>query len=122
MNEREVEEKRRHGFGGWWEDTPPCRSVDCYRKIAKIEEGQYGVVYKAQDKETGEIVALKKVKPIATLDEGFPITSLREIRAMMLQGRGHPNIVQVREVVASAPKQRAQVDAAGRTRAERCFF
>lgn len=117
MNEREVEEKRRHGFGGWWEGTPPCRSVDCYRKIAKIEEGQYGVVYKAQDKETGEIVALKKVKPIATLDEGFPITSLREIRAMMLQGRGHPNIVQVREVVASAPKQRAQVDAAGRTRA-----
>ena len=104
MSEREVEEKRRHGFGGWWEDTPPCRSVDCYRKIAKIEEGQYGVVYKAQDKETGEIVALKKVKPIATLDEGFPITSLREIRAMMLQGRGHPNIVQVREVVASAPR------------------
>ena len=93
----------RRGFSGWWDDTPPCRSVDCYRKIAKIEEGQYGVVYKAQDKETGEIVALKKVKPIATLDEGFPITSLREIRAMMLQGRGHPNIVQVREIVASSP-------------------
>ena len=93
----------RRGFSGWWEDTQPCRSVDCYRKIAKIEEGQYGVVYKAQDKETGEIVALKKVKPIATLDEGFPITSIREIRAMMLQGRGHPNIVQVREIVASSP-------------------
>lgn len=110
MSEQEVEEKRRHGFGGWWEDTPPCRSVDCYRKIAKIEEGQYGVVYKAQDKETGEVVALKKVKPIATLDEGFPITSLREIRAMMLQGRGHPNIVQVREVVAAAPSSQRSAD------------
>ena len=95
------------GFGGRWEDTPPCRSVDCYRKIAKIEEGQYGVVYKAQDKETGEVVALKKVKPVATMDEGFPVTSIREIRAMMLQGRGHPNIVQVREVVASMPAPHA---------------
>ena len=39
-----------------------CRSVDAYKKLNKIQEGTYGVVYRAQDKETGEIVALKKVR------------------------------------------------------------
>jgi len=32
--------------------------------IKKINEGTYGVVYKARDKKTGELVALKKVMNI----------------------------------------------------------
>ena len=38
-----------------------CNSVNKYRKIARLNEGSYGVVFKAQNKETGEIVALKRV-------------------------------------------------------------
>lgn len=38
-----------------------CRSVNKYRKIARLNEGSYGIVYKAQSIETNEIVALKRV-------------------------------------------------------------
>lgn len=46
-------------------DGPPitsCRHVDNYEKLNRIEEGSYGVVYRAKDMATGEIVALKKLK------------------------------------------------------------
>ena len=33
-----------------------------YKKIEVLGEGAYGVVYKAQNQQTGEIVAIKKVK------------------------------------------------------------
>lgn len=39
-----------------------CRNVNAYRPIGKIDEGTYGVVFAAEDVETGERVALKKVK------------------------------------------------------------
>ena len=38
-----------------------CRSVNKYKKLARLNEGSYGIVYKAQNLETGEIVALKRV-------------------------------------------------------------
>ncbi|KAF9921327.1 hypothetical protein FBU30_008681 [Linnemannia zychae] len=73
-----------------------CRSVENYEKLNRISEGTYGVVYRAKDRVTGEIVALKKLK----LDQeknGFPITSLREIYTLLLAK--HPHIVNVREIV-----------------------
>ncbi|KAG0231494.1 hypothetical protein BGW42_000200 [Actinomortierella wolfii] len=73
-----------------------CRSVENYEKLNRISEGTYGVVYRARDRETGDIVALKKLK----LDQeknGFPITSLREIYTLLLAK--HPHIVNVREIV-----------------------
>nr|CAG8627668.1 11675_t:CDS:2 [Entrophospora candida] len=81
--------------------TPPpalagCRSVDNYEKLNRIEEGAYGVVFRAKDKATGEIVALKKLK-LDKEKNGFPITSLREIHTLLLAK--HPNIVNVREIV-----------------------
>lgn len=34
--------------------------MERYQKMEKIGEGTYGVVYKAKDRVTGEIIALKK--------------------------------------------------------------
>jgi len=33
-----------------------------YQRINEIGDGTYGIVYKARDNETGEIVAMKKTK------------------------------------------------------------
>ena len=73
-----------------------CRSVDNYKQLNEIEEGTYGLVFRARCKQTGAIVALKKLK-LSHEREGFPVTSLREI-ATLLSAR-HPNVVNVREVV-----------------------
>ena len=58
-----------------------CRSIDNYIHLNKIDEGSYGVVFRAKDTETGEIVAIKKVK-LGKEREGFPITSIREINIL----------------------------------------
>jgi cell division cycle 2-like protein len=58
-----------------------CRSVDLYERLNTISEGSYGVVYRAREKATGEIVALKRFKG-DNLNEGFPITALREIKTL----------------------------------------
>lgn len=74
-----------------------CRSVESYRKLNRIEEGTYGVVYRAQEISTGEIFALKRLK-LEREKEGFPITSLREIYALAKLS-SHPNIVKLKEIV-----------------------
>ncbi|KAL5188011.1 Cyclin-dependent kinase G-2 [Glycine soja] len=76
-----------------------CRSVDEFERLNKIDEGTYGVVYRARDKKTGEIVALKKVK-MEKEKEGFPLTSLREINILL--SFHHPSIVDVKEVVVGS--------------------
>ncbi|KAI5352046.1 hypothetical protein L3X38_004937 [Prunus dulcis] len=76
-----------------------CRSVDEFERLNKIDEGTYGVVYRAMDKKTGEIVALKKVK-MEKEREGFPLTSLREINILL--SFHHPSIVDVKEVVVGS--------------------
>ncbi|CAI5718983.1 unnamed protein product [Peronospora destructor] len=80
-----------------------CRSVDCYARVGKIDEGTYGVVSKARDKDTDDVVALKQVKmSVDVSQEGFPITALRETNVLL--ALDHPNIVRVREmVVGSTP-------------------
>jgi cell division cycle 2-like protein len=76
-----------------------CRSVEHYEKLNRISEGTYGVVYRAKEKSTGKIYALKKVK-LEEEREGFPLTSIREINILL--SLHHPNIVNVTEVVVGS--------------------
>lgn len=78
-----------------------CRSVyDTYDRMDKVSEGSYGIVWKARDLATQEIVALKQIKfeqPELLEQQGFPLTALREISTLLqLQ---HESIVGVREMV-----------------------
>ncbi|CRG91392.1 cell division cycle 2-like [Talaromyces islandicus] len=74
----------------------PCRHVDNYEPLNHIEEGSYGLVSRAKDLVTGEVVALKKLK-LDNSPDGFPVTGLREIQT--LQRARHNNIVRLREIV-----------------------
>ena len=55
-----------------------------------------GIVYKAKDRVTGDIVALKKIR-LEAEDEGIPSTAIREIS--LLKELQHPNIVRLYDVV-----------------------
>ena len=70
--------------------------TDRFQKLNKIGEGTYGVVYKAKDKLTGDILALKKIR-LEAEDEGIPSTAIREIA--LLKQLQHPNIVRLYDVV-----------------------
>lgn len=72
--------------------------MDKYIKLEKIGEGTYGVVYKAKHKETGKIVALKRIK-LDGDSEGVPSTTLREIG--LLKELHHPNIVALLDIIFS---------------------
>lgn len=76
-------------------------SLENYEKQSKLGEGTYGVVYKAIDKRTGEIVALKRIK-LDQEDEGIPPTTVREIS--VLKELHHPCIVRLNEVINTTGK------------------
>jgi serine/threonine protein kinase len=71
--------------------TKPASQIERYKKLEKLGEGTYGVVYKAQEKTTGEIVALKKIR-LEKEDDGVPSTAIREIS--LLKSLKHPNVVE----------------------------
>ncbi|XP_062907963.1 cyclin-dependent kinase 2-like isoform X2 [Mobula hypostoma] len=75
--------------------------MDNFQKVEKIGEGTYGVVYKAMNKVTGEMVALKKIRLDAEM-EGVPSTAIREIS--LLKELNHQNIVRLLDVIHSEKK------------------
>jgi cyclin-dependent kinase 12/13 len=91
-------------FGG-------CRRIEeAYDRLVHLGAGTYGDVYRARDVETGEIVAVKRIKMETDNREGFPITALREIKilsklaASEVKIEGHllrNNIIRLREIVRS---------------------
>jgi serine/threonine protein kinase len=72
-----------------------------YQKLEKLGEGTYGVVFKALDKRSSEVVALKKIR-LDQEEEGIPPTSIREIS--ILKELKHPNVVGLYEVINSQGK------------------
>ena len=87
---------------------------DGYLKIDKIGEGTYGIVYKAKNRSTGRLVALKKIRletEVRQLEttlkisqyitayqaEGVPSTAIREIS--LLKELEHPNVVALIDVI-----------------------
>ncbi|KAJ3116476.1 Cyclin-dependent kinase 2 [Phlyctochytrium bullatum] len=84
-----------------YEETPrtkpdPIIDEDGFELIDKIGEGTYGVVYKARDRHSGAIVALKKIR-LESEDEGVPSTAIREIS--LLKELNHPNVVKLLDIV-----------------------
>lgn len=57
--------------------------MEKYEKLEKVGEGTYGKVYKAKDKATGQLVALKKTR-LEMDEEGVPPTALREVSLLQL--------------------------------------
>ena len=78
--------------------APPLLLLQVFEKVEQVGEGTYGQVYKARNKETGEIVALKRVR-MDNEREGFPITAIREIKILKILN--HKNIVCLKEIVTS---------------------
>lgn len=67
-----------------------CRAHMQYEKIERVGEGTYGVVYKARDRRTNMIVALKKIR-LEQEEEGVPSTAIREVA--LLKELNHPHVV-----------------------------
>eukprot|EP01135_Chromosphaera_perkinsii_P002979 Nk52_evm1s232 gene=Nk52_evmTU1s232 len=78
-----------------------------YEKISFLGEGQFATVFKARDKATNDIVAIKKIKvgKAADAKDGMNRTALREIK--LLQELHHPNIIGLLDVFG---KRKANVN------------
>jgi len=99
-----------------------CANVsERYKKVSRIGEGTYGIVYKAIDQEAStqdhqQIVALKRCLPHHEASDGFPITTLREIQILKEISldvnvnvnvgngtrTGHENIIALKEVAVGS--------------------
>ena len=66
-------------------------AMDAFEKLEKVGEGTYGKVYRARERATGKIVALKKTR-LHEDDEGVPTTTLREVSILRMLSRD-PHVV-----------------------------
>lgn len=77
-----------------------CSSqISSYERLNRIGEGTYGTVYRAFDRETNEVVALKKVILHNEKQDGFPLTSVREVA--VLKRLNHVNCVKLKEMAVA---------------------
>ena len=65
---------------------------DGARKAGGRRARRYGIIYRAWDRTLRRIVALKRLLPHNESQDGFPLTSLREV-ATLRKLRGHANVV-----------------------------
>ncbi|KAK7353591.1 hypothetical protein VNO80_19041 [Phaseolus coccineus] len=103
---KESKYESEEGWPKWLLDNIPTnvlaklvpKSADSYEKLAKIGRGTYSNVYKAREKGTGKIVALKKVRFDTSDSESIKFMA-REI--MMLQKLDHPNVMKLKGLATS---------------------
>ncbi|KAM7511262.1 hypothetical protein LguiB_010137 [Lonicera macranthoides] len=94
------------GWPKWLTDNIPRealaglvpRSAETYDKLDKVGQGTYSNVYKARDRETGKIVALKKVRFDKSEPESVKFMA-REIA--ILRKLDHPNIIKLEGLATS---------------------
>ena len=73
-------------------------SLEAFDIIELVGEGTYGTVYKATHIDSGNIVALKKVRT-DNEKEGFPITAVREIKILNLLR--HENVIDLLGIIST---------------------
>ena len=73
------------------------RDAERYVKMHKLGEGTYGAVYQCKDRNTGQTVAMKKMRILEDIDEGISASTIREIS--ILYELNHPNIVKLHDVL-----------------------
>lgn len=59
--------------------------MDRYEKLSRLGEGSYGIVYKCRDRETGNLVAVKRFVESED-DPAIRKIALREIRLLKVSG------------------------------------
>ncbi|XP_055822838.1 probable serine/threonine-protein kinase At1g54610 [Solanum dulcamara] len=74
------------------------KTADSYDKLAKVGQGTYSNVYKARDRKSGKIVALKKVRFDTSEPESVKFMA-REI--IILKRLDHPNIIKLEGLATS---------------------
>ncbi|XP_015696929.2 putative cyclin-dependent kinase F-2 [Oryza brachyantha] len=88
----------------------PCKkprllftSIFNYERMETLGAGTYGVVYRARDRRTGEMVAVKWVRPLRGRDHGQPadVDAFVRERDCLAACRGYPSVVQLRDVAAN---------------------
>ncbi|KAM3712170.1 hypothetical protein ACJW31_01G161700 [Castanea mollissima] len=94
------------GLPKWLTDNVPrkvlsalvVKSADSYDKLSKVGQGTYSNVYKARDRDTNKIVALKKVR----FDISQPDSVKFMAREMIfLHKLDHPNIIKLQGLATS---------------------
>jgi len=80
-----------------WMNTTPVE--DKYETLDVIGNGVYGTVYQARDRETNEIVAMKRLRLDDDFGDGIPAHVIREVS--LLRDFVHPNIVQLLNIQIS---------------------
>eukprot|EP00525_Craspedostauros_australis_P005397 CAMPEP_0198119536 /NCGR_PEP_ID=MMETSP1442-20131203/25957_1 /TAXON_ID= /ORGANISM="Craspedostauros australis, Strain CCMP3328" /LENGTH=307 /DNA_ID=CAMNT_0043778029 /DNA_START=103 /DNA_END=1026 /DNA_ORIENTATION=+ len=66
--------------------------MDQYKVVKALGQGTWGIVHMAEQKTTGRIVAIKKIKSV-NKDEGVNFTAVREIK--LLRQFKHENIIEL---------------------------
>lgn len=69
--------------------------ADIYTIEQKLDEGAFGHVYRAKNKETNETVAIKKFKQ--AFNNWSDCLALNEVR--YLKDLEHPNLIKLKEVI-----------------------